>query len=48
VAIEAPVGVMTVIPQPVDGLLGTAAETIVTVVAASEAVVRADYDTGIR
>ena len=48
VTIAVPAGTMTVTPQPVEGLLGTAAETTVEVADGESVAVAAGYDTGIR
>jgi hypothetical protein len=48
VTIGVPAGTMTVTPQPVEGLLGTAPETTVEVAAGETVAVAAAYDTGIR
>ena len=47
-AIDLPPGYYHVVPQPVEGLLGTAASVDVTTVANSTTVVDFSYDTGIR
>ena len=41
-------GALTIVPQPVDGLLGTAAAVEVTATDGQTVRVTADYDTGIR
>ena len=46
--ITAPAGVYMVVPQPVEGLMGTAAPVEVTLAAGSAEVVDLSYDTGIR
>lgn len=48
VVLEVPVGELTVVPQPVEGLLGTAAALVVSVGDGQTLQVTADYDTGIR
>jgi hypothetical protein len=48
VTIEVPAGELTVVPQPVAGLLGTAPEIMVTLSQGQVLQVSADYDTGIR
>lgn len=48
VIIDVPPGELTVIPQPVEGLLGTAGTLAVTVADGQTLQVTADYDTGIR
>ncbi len=47
-ALELAAGAVTVAPQPVDGLLGTAPPIDITIVAGQTLVVTVDYDTGIR
>jgi hypothetical protein len=46
--VEVAAGDYVIEPQPVDGLMGTAAALEVTVVVAIAAQVQLDYDTGIR
>jgi hypothetical protein len=46
--VEVPVGEYVVEPQPVDGLMGTAASASVTVVEGTATPVTLEYDTGIR
>ena len=46
--IAAPVGDLTVVPQPVPGLLGTAPPVFVTAIRGQTVGVAVDYDTGIR
>jgi hypothetical protein len=48
VIIDVPSGELTVVPQPVEGLLGTAATLAVTVADGQTLQVTAGYDTGIR
>ncbi len=48
VIIDVPPGEFIVVPQPVEGLLGTAATLAVTVADGQTLHVTADYDTGIR
>ncbi len=48
VTIEVPAGGLTLIPQPVEGLLGTAQEIIVTLSQGQILQVTADFDRGIR
>jgi hypothetical protein len=48
VIIDVPPGELTVVPQPVEGLLGTAATQAMTVADGQTLQVTADYDTGIR
>ena len=48
VGIDVIPGVLAVIPQPVEGLLGTAPMINVAVTAGQTLQVTADYDTGIR
>ena len=48
VIIAVPPGELTVVPQPVEGLLGTAATQVVTVADGQTLQITADYDTGIR
>lgn len=46
--LEVPAGELTIMPQAVDGLLGTAAPIVLTIAADQTINVTADYDTGIR
>jgi hypothetical protein len=46
--LDVPAGELTVTPQPVEGLVGTAPPMIVTIAAGQTLQLTADYDTGIR
>jgi hypothetical protein len=48
VVIEVPAGELTITPQPVEGLLGTASPITVSLAADQTLSVGVDYDTGIR
>ncbi len=48
VGFDVPPGELTVVPQPVEGLLGTASTISVTLTAGQTLQVTVDYDTGIR